>query len=71
MRRGPLGTEALNLLLQDALNPIASSQPTHARFRPGDKVMQLRNDYDREVYEHFLRHGAKRRRVANPGLETN
>jgi exodeoxyribonuclease V alpha subunit len=50
MRRGPLGTEALNLLLQDALNPAAAAQPEGMKFRPGDKVMQLKNDYDREVW---------------------
>jgi exodeoxyribonuclease V alpha subunit len=50
MRRGPLGTEALNLLLQDALNPRPAGVPEGMRFRPGDKVMQLKNDYDREVW---------------------
>jgi exodeoxyribonuclease V alpha subunit len=50
MRRGPLGTEALNQLLQDALNPAPASLPEGQRFRPGDKVMQLKNDYDREVW---------------------
>lgn len=50
MRRGPLGTEALNLLLQDAFNPAPASQPEGMKFRPGDKVMQLKNDYDREVW---------------------
>jgi exodeoxyribonuclease V alpha subunit len=49
MRRGPLGTEALNLQLQQALNP-ASSESATPTFRVGDKVMQLRNDYDREVW---------------------
>ena len=46
MRRGPLGTERLNELLQAQLNPGKGD----ARMRPGDKVMQLRNDYDREVF---------------------
>lgn len=47
MRRGPLGTEALNELLAAALNP----GPRGARgFRKGDKVMQLVNDYEREVW---------------------
>jgi len=51
MRRGPLGTEALNKLLQEALNPAAAlSSPTSAGFRAGDKVMQLKNDYEREVW---------------------
>jgi exodeoxyribonuclease V alpha subunit len=51
MRRGPLGTEALNKLLQEALNPAPSlASPPHAGFRAGDKVMQLKNDYEREVW---------------------
>lgn len=51
MRKGPLGTERLNALLQHALNPAPDSQEASApRLRPGDKVMQLRNDYEREVF---------------------
>jgi exodeoxyribonuclease V alpha subunit len=49
MRRGPLGTGQLNELLQAALNPALPNAPA-TRFRRRDKVMQLRNDYDREVY---------------------
>jgi exodeoxyribonuclease V alpha subunit len=47
MRKGPLGTHRINQALQQALNagPQAS-----ALLRPGDKVMQLRNDYEREVF---------------------
>ena len=49
MRRGALGTETLNVLLQQGLNPRADkSRP--GLLQPGDKVMQLRNDYDKEVY---------------------
>jgi exodeoxyribonuclease V alpha subunit len=51
MRRGPLGTIKLNEVLQEAFNPSPQAQnaaPTE--FRRGDKVMQLRNDYDKEVY---------------------
>ncbi len=48
MRRGPVGTEGLNALLQDALNPQPGARP--GAFRPGDKVMQLRNDYERDVF---------------------
>jgi len=51
MRRGPLGTIKLNEVLQETFNP--STQPQNAApasFRLGDKVMQLRNDYDKEVY---------------------
>jgi exodeoxyribonuclease V alpha subunit len=51
MRRGPLGTIKLNEVLQETFNP--STQPQNAApasFRLGDKVMQLRNDYDKDVY---------------------
>jgi exodeoxyribonuclease V alpha subunit len=48
MRRGPLGTERLNEIIQHALNP--DSGPRLAGMRRGDKVMQLRNDYEREVF---------------------
>ncbi len=51
MRRGPLGTEALNLLLQAELNPLPpGAGPSTTAFRRGDKVMQLQNDYDRDVF---------------------
>ncbi len=50
-RQGPCGTENLNRLLQQALNPPAESKG-EARlgeviFRSGDRVMQIRNNYDR------------------------
>jgi exodeoxyribonuclease V alpha subunit len=48
MRRGPTGTERLNELLQESLNP--ARRASTSVFRPGDKVMQLRNDYDRDVF---------------------
>ena len=47
MRRGELGTIELGRALQEALNP--RGKPA-GRFRAGDKVIQLRNDYDRDVY---------------------
>ncbi|MBK9261078.1 MAG: ATP-dependent RecD-like DNA helicase [Polyangiaceae bacterium] len=51
MNKGPVGTIVLNESLQRALNPTG---PTVTRgektFRLGDKVMQLRNDYEREVF---------------------
>jgi exodeoxyribonuclease V alpha subunit len=51
MNRGPAGTIALNEALQAALNPHGLALVRGARtFRVGDKVMQLRNDYDRNVY---------------------
>ncbi len=50
-RQGPCGTENLNRLLQQALNPPAEGRG-EARFgetvfRAGDRVMQIRNNYDR------------------------
>ena len=51
MQRGAAGTIALNQSLQAALNPEgASFEYRGTTFRVGDKVMQLKNDYDREVY---------------------
>jgi exodeoxyribonuclease V alpha subunit len=51
MNRGPAGTVALNEALQAALNPNGAALVRGARtYRVGDKVMQLRNDYDRNVY---------------------
>lgn len=51
MNRGPAGTIILNEELQAALNPTGPSITRgKTRFRLGDKVMQLRNDYDRNVW---------------------
>ncbi|MDB5220559.1 MAG: RecD-like helicase YrrC, partial [Myxococcaceae bacterium] len=51
MHRGPAGTQVLNDELQAALNPTGPSITRgKSRFRVGDKVMQLRNDYDRNVW---------------------
>lgn len=51
MRKGVVGTTALNALLQEAINPGEGGilrQGVH--YRVGDKVMQLRNNYDKEVF---------------------
>ncbi len=50
MRRGPLGTTRLNEILQEELNPAHTTTARPGALRPGDKVMQLRNDYDRDVF---------------------
>ncbi len=51
MHKGPAGTEALNQLVQSALNPDGPSLTVRSQnLRAGDKVMQLKNDYDREVF---------------------
>ena len=51
MQRGIVGAANLNLALQEALNP---SGPGLSRggytYRQGDRVMQLRNNYDKEVF---------------------
>jgi len=52
MHRGALGTGELNRALQERLNPSSgTSELTRGErtFRRGDKVMQLRNDYDKSV----------------------
>ncbi len=52
MNRGAMGARSLNLELQRALNP--ANGPTVERFgftfAVGDKVMQIENDYDKDVY---------------------
>ena len=52
MKRGDVGVYALNALLQGALNPEAPGKPSlqHGAsvLRRGDKVMQVRNNYDLE-----------------------
>ncbi len=51
MHRGDAGTTALNLRLQAALNPVGPSVSRFGRtMRVGDKVMQLKNDVERDVY---------------------
>jgi exodeoxyribonuclease V alpha subunit len=52
MNRGGLGARALNLALQQALNPPGERRIERFgwTFCPGDKVMQVVNDYDRDVF---------------------
>ena len=51
MRRNLLGTENLNVELQKALNPTGDAIVRGGTtFRVGDRVMQLRNNYDKDVY---------------------
>ena len=46
-----IGSEHLNVLLQQALNPSPTPLIRMGRsFHIGDKVMQLRNNYEKEVY---------------------
>jgi exodeoxyribonuclease V alpha subunit len=52
MNRGGLGARSLNIELQMALNPPGEIRIERFgwTFCPGDKVMQVENDYDKEVY---------------------
>jgi len=51
MRRNQLGSENLNAVLQEALNPSGPSIPRFGRnYRVGDRIMQIRNNYDKEVF---------------------
>jgi exodeoxyribonuclease V alpha subunit len=51
MKKGVIGTENLNQTLQQILNPQEMGlQRGGQRFQVGDKVMQIRNDYKREVF---------------------
>jgi len=51
MQRGELGARHLNEVLQQALNPSGMEiERFGVRYRMGDKVMQVENDYDKEVF---------------------
>jgi exodeoxyribonuclease V alpha subunit len=52
MNRGGLGARSLNIELQKALNPPGEVRIDRFgwTFCPGDKVMQVENDYDKDVY---------------------
>ena len=52
MNRGGIGARSLNIELQTALNPGRENKVERFgwTFNPGDKVMQIENDYDKEVY---------------------
>lgn len=54
MHSGPAGAVALNTSLQRLLNPPQPNRPELVRgtrsLRLGDKVMQIRNNYDKDVY---------------------
>src|SRR5258705_1717538 len=54
MNRGNLGARAMNVLLQDGLNPRRGDEPVVERFgwqfRLRDKVIQTENNYDKEAF---------------------
>jgi exodeoxyribonuclease V alpha subunit len=54
MVRGAVGTKSFNQALQSLLNPLQNGKAEVSRagvtFREGDRIIQLKNDYDREVF---------------------
>jgi len=54
MHRGAIGVGALNEALQAALNPPLANKPQrqigNRIYRQGDRVMQMRNNYDKDIY---------------------
>ncbi len=51
MYRGPIGVDRLNKLLQAKLNPLTKAKERDGWvFAVGDKVMQIRNNYEKGVY---------------------
>ena len=52
MNRGGVGARSLNIELRAALNPAGERKVERFgwTFAPDDKVMQIENDYDKEVY---------------------
>ena len=58
MNRGGAGARSLNVELQAALNPAGARKVERFgwTFAPGDKAMQVVNDYDKEVYNGDIGH---------------
>ena len=57
MHKGVCGSENLNRELQAALNPTGPSLQRYGRtYRVGDRVMQIRNNYDKDVFNGDLGH---------------
>ncbi|MDE3045926.1 MAG: ATP-dependent RecD-like DNA helicase [Verrucomicrobiota bacterium] len=51
MKRGAIGVEMLNDALQTLLNPSSKALlRAGKKFCTGDKVMQIKNDYDKKIY---------------------
>ena len=52
MNRGGVGARSLNIALQEKLNPAGERKIERFgwTFAPGDKIMQIENDYEKEVY---------------------
>lgn len=55
-KKGPLGSDKLNETIKDILNPAVETRRDHSMkfakrwFSVGDKVMHLRNDYEKYVF---------------------
>jgi exodeoxyribonuclease V alpha subunit len=58
MNRGGVGARSLNIELQAALNPAGDLKVQRFgwTFAPGDKVMQIENDYEKDVYNGDIGH---------------
>ena len=57
MQRSVVGATNLNIILQEAINPIGDSLSRGGfKYREGDKVMQIRNNYDKEVFNGDIGH---------------
>lgn len=51
MRRADLGTDRLNMLIQQRMNPSGETiWRGSTPFRKGDRVMQIANNYDKDVF---------------------
>jgi exodeoxyribonuclease V alpha subunit len=51
MHKGPVGTLNLNALIQKEINPMPEAVHVYGNhFRPGDKVMHLKNNYQKEIF---------------------
>lgn len=57
-KKGNIGTDNLNLVLQEKLNPEENQKlkTKHGIFKLGDKVMQIKNNYERKIkYKSMLK----------------
>lgn len=51
MKKGPVGTQEINRLIQESVNPSGEEiRLKNTVFRVGDKVIQIRNNYAKEVF---------------------
>ena len=58
MQRSVVGATNLNIALQEAINPVGDSLSRGGfRYRRGDRVMQISNNYDKDVFGWRYWHG--------------